>query len=338
MVRAESQDGSVRPSDDGSSQPGHDGSVESIASVAEGPVDPGVDAYVLALQISAGRITAAVVDRSGFVRHSRHRRTPPGTEAAVTAAISLARSVADKAPGDVEAVGVAIEADVDVANGIVRHSGQLGWHNVHLAGAIGAEIAVPVVVDQSVRAAAMAEGANGAAAGAANWLYLQIDDEIHAAAIVNASLLRGATSTAGEVGHLPIYPFGVVCRCGQRGCTEAYGSASAVRRRYTEVTRRTASVAQISARFGRDPLADEVWRQACEALGIALAMYTLIQDPQVVVLAGEMTTAGSVLISAVDEGLRERLAWREPPRLVIASAPTPVLHGAALLARATLQP
>ena len=67
-------------------------------------------------------------------------------------------------------------------------------------------------------------------------------------------------------------------------------------------------------------------------------MYTLIQDPQVIVLAGELTSAGSVLISAVGEGLRERLAWREPPRLVIARAPTAVLHGAALLAWAALEP
>ena len=294
------------------------------------------DGAVLAIEIGAGRLTAAVVDRGGFVRHSRHRRTPPDTEAALTEAIALATAVADKAPGGIEAVGVAIPADVDFERGIVRHSGRLGWHNVHLAAAIGAEFAVPVVVDQAVRAAALAEGASGAAAGAANWLYVQIDDEIHAAATVNGALLRGATSTAGEVGHLPIYPFGVVCRCGQRGCTEAYASASAVRRRYTELTRQTATVAEIAARFGRDPLVDEVWRQACEALGIALAMYTLIQDPQVVVLAGEMTAAGSVLISAVNEGLRQRLAWREPPRLVIARAPTAVLHGAARLAWAAL--
>ena len=297
---------------------------------------PTQDGAVLALEIGAGRLTAAVVDRGGFVHHSRHRRTPPGTEAALIDAVSLASSVADKAPGGIEAVGVAVAADVDVENGIVRHSGQLGWHNVHLAAAIGAEFAVPIVVDQAVRAAALAEGSTGTAAGAANWLYLQIDDEIHAAATVNGVLLRGATSNAGEVGHLPIYPFGLVCRCGQRGCTEGYASAAAVRRRYTELTRVTATVAEIAAKFGRDPLADEVWRQACSALGVALAMYTLIQDPQLVVLAGEMTTAGSVLLSAVDEGLRERLAWREPPRLVIARAPTPVVHGAARLAWAAL--
>lgn len=323
------QDPSALPIEDGAVAPiGHG----AVAPVEDGAVAPIEDGAVLAIEIGAGRLTAAVVDRNGFVRHSRHRRTPPGTEAALTEAISLATSVADKASGGVEAVGVAIEADVDFKQGIVRHSGDLGWHNVHLAAAIGAEFARPVVVDQAVRAAALAEGANGAAAGSTNWLYVDLDDHIHAAATVNGELLRGATSTAGEVGHLPIYPFGVVCRCGQRGCTEAYASASAVRRRYTELTRRTASVAEIAAGFGRDPLADEIWRQACEALGIALAMYTLIQDPQVVVLAGEMTTAGNVLISAVDEGLRERLTWREPPRLVIARHPSAVLNGAALLA------
>jgi glucokinase len=64
----------------------------------------------------------------------------------------------------------------------------------------------------------------------------------------------------------------------------------------------------------------------------------LVQDPQLVVLAGELTRAGGILLSAVGEELRTRLAWREPPRLVIATARTPGLYGAALLAWNALDP
>ena len=149
-------------------------------------------------------------------------------------------------------------------------------------------------------------------------------------------LQRGTTSGAGEVGHLPVYPFGLVCTCGQRGCVQAYASVAVIRRRYRELSRREASVAQIAARFGRDPLADEVWRTACDAIGLALAMYTLIQDPQVIVLSGVLTDGGSSLLSAVGETLRDRLSWREPPRLALARADQPVVKGAALLAWSAL--
>jgi glucokinase len=298
----------------------------------------GRDETVLAIEVGATRLTAAVVGRDGGVRHSRHRRTPDGTEAAVEAVVSLAATVAGQATDPVLAVGVAVPAAVDVDQGIVRHSGELGWHNVYLAGAIRAELDVEVFIDHEVRAGALAEGHSGAGRGVADWLYLRIDDEIHAAAIVNGRLQRGATSAAGEVGHLPIYPFGLVCRCGQRGCVEQYASVDAVRRRQAKLSGSDLTVTEIAERFGRDPLVDEVWGQACAALGVALAMYTLVQDPQLVVLAGELTQAGGVLLSSVGAELRTRLAWREPPRLVIATARTPGLHGAAILAWNALAP
>lgn len=290
------------------------------------------DDVVLAIEVDAVRMTAALVTRTGFVRHSRHRATAPDTETALTELTELCRSVAAQVDTEVCGVGVAVPADVDTRTGVVRHSGELGWHNLPIGAVLGGALGRPVRLDRAVRAAALAEGRFGAAAGAQDWLYVRIDDEIHGAATVAGALQHGATGAAGEIGHLPIYPFGMVCRCGQRGCPEPYASAVAVRHRYRELSGRNASIAEIAGRLGADPLVDEVWHQACAALGLALASYTLVQDPEVIVLGGAMAAAGRVLVSAVGEQLRERLAWRQAPRLVMATAPTPVLHGAALLA------
>ena len=56
-----------------------------------------------------------------------------------------------------------------------------------------------------------------------------------------------------------------------------------------------------------------------------------------IVLGGEVAVAGGILLSAVGAELRGRLAWRQAPRLRIATATTPVLRGAALLARSALE-
>ncbi len=290
------------------------------------------DETVLALEVGAARMTAAVVDRAGFVRLSRHRATPTGTETALSELTQLATSVRAQADTEVVGIGVAVPADVDSESGIVRHSGELGWHNVPLGDAFRRALGLSVLVDRSVRAAALAEGRFGAAAGVPDWLYVSIDDEIQAAATVSGVPQRGATGGAGEIGHFPIYPFGLVCRCGQRGCATPYVGAAAIRRRYRELTDRDASIAEIAARVGRDPMVDEIWHQACAALGLALATYTLIQDPELIVLSGDLTAAGGALLSGAGAQLRDRLAWRQPPRLVLGTAATPVLRGAALLA------
>lgn len=291
---------------------------------------------VLAVEVGALRMTAAVVDRSGFVRHSRHRATPADVETALGDLTELTTSVLALSRTRLDAVGVAVPADVDARAGIVRHSGELGWHNVPVAPILHRALGRPVVLDRAVRAAALAEGRFGSAAGAQDWLYVLLDDEIHAAATVCGSMQHGATGAAGEVGHLPIYPFGLMCRCGQRGCAEPYVGVAAIRRRYRDLARHDASIAQLATRFGRDPLVDEVWQQAFDALALTLATYTLVQDPELVVLGGELAGAGGVLVTAVGEALRDRLAWRQAPRLVIATAAAPVLRGAALLAWSAL--
>jgi glucokinase len=297
---------------------------------------PPTEETVLAVEVGAVRMTAAVVDRSGFVRLSRHHATSSDTKIALTELTELTTSVLAQAHTDVVAVGVAVPADVDPKSGVVRHSGEIGWHNVPVGEALHRALGRPVLIDRAVRAAARAEGQFGAAAGLSDWLHVVIDDDIQAAATVGGSMQRGATGSAGEIGHIPIYPFGLVCRCGQRGCAVPYASAAAVRQRYRELARHDASIAQIAARFGHDPLVDEVWHQACAALGLALTTYTLVQDPEAIVLGGELATAGGVLLSAVEAELRDRLVWRQPPRLRIATATRPVLCGAALLAWSAL--
>ena len=103
-----------------------------------------------------------------------------------------------------------------------------------------------------------------------------------------------------------------MCACGQRGCLETYASGAAIARRYR--ARRGAapglSAQHIAAARGTDPWADQVWRDATTALGIALASATMLLDPELIVLGGGLATAGDVLLDPVREELAARLTWR----------------------------
>jgi glucokinase len=82
-----------------------------------------------------------------------------------------------------------------------------------------------------------------------------------------------------------------------------------------------------------DPVAAAVWDEAVDALGTALAAYTMVLDPALVVIGGGLAEAGEALLGPLRARLAARLAWREPPRVVrgaLGSSAGPL--GAAVLA------
>ncbi|MEV4891520.1 ROK family protein, partial [Nonomuraea sp. NPDC055795] len=122
----------------------------------------------------------------------------------------------------------------------------------------------------------------------------------------------------GEIGHIPVFPDGEQCACGQFGCLETYASAASVGRRYSQ----RAGLSGVKAEevvASDDPLAVEVWDEAVEALSLALATYTLLLDPSMIVLGGGLAEAGPALFDPVRTRLVKRLAFRDAPPLVPAA-------------------
>jgi glucokinase len=144
----------------------------------------------------------------------------------------------------------------------------------------------------------------------------------------------GSAGGAGELGHIPVYPDGDRCACGQIGCLETYASAASIGRRYTARTGTVVSGSDdVVARLGDDPAADAVWAEAIEALALALATTTLLIDPGVIVLGGGLARAGDTLLRPLSARLTARLAWRPPPPIELSVLGTDAgWRGAALLA------
>jgi glucokinase len=232
---------------------------------------------------------------------------------------------------DAAAVGVVVPGSV--SDGVARYSANLGWRDVPLAALIEQDVHVPVVVEHDVRAAGFAERELGLARGVDDSLVVVIGTGIAGVIVSGGSPVRGAISLAGEVGHVPVYPDGDVCACGQQGCLETYASAAAIGRRYRARTGRPATAADVAAGLGQDPAADAVWAEATTALAIAMTTCTMLLDPGVIVLAGGLAAAGAALCDPVAAGLAGRLTWRPaPPVAVSPLAGRAGLHGAALLA------
>jgi glucokinase len=264
------------------------------------------------VDVGGTSVKAAVLDDRGATlrRHDAPTPVDEGPDAVVAA---VRQAVRDLAGPDIQAVGVVVPGVVEVGAGVARYSANLGWRDVPLGALLADDVGVPIAIEHDVRAAGHAERILGRARGVADCLVVVLGTGIAGVVVSGGQHVRGATDLAGEIGHVPVYPDGEPCACGQRGCTETYASAAAIARRYFDRTGRRLTAEQIGAARSTDPAAAGVWDDAATALGLALAGYTMLLDPSLVVLAGGLSAAGPALRDPVRVALAARLAWRPAP-------------------------
>lgn len=179
---------------------------------------------LLGTHIHGELTTVTAYDLSGDVLHSAEEwhgdRTPGGivqTAADLTAGVIKQVGV-DHPDGVVVGVGVSVGGVVDVETGRVVESPHLGWHDVDL-GSPFESLRVPVLIDSSVRAAAVRQLWDPTDPVGDNTLTVMVAGEVGSAIVIDRALHRGPGSLAGEIAHLPVRSGpGTPCPCGQIDC------------------------------------------------------------------------------------------------------------------------
>ncbi len=214
------------------------------------------------------------------------------------------------------AVGVVTPGLVDEVSGIVRYASNFKWRDMPLRARIEDAIRIPVIVAHDVGAAGLAESMFGVSRNAGSSAFIALGTGIAAYLTSGGTAIRGATSSAGELGHIPVYPGGELCACGQRGCLEVYASGAGIARRYATRTQEAGpTAADVANRAGTDPQAAVVWGEAIDALSAAIATLTLVLDPQVVVIGGGVAGAGKTLLEPLRRTVESHLGWRSAPAI-----------------------
>lgn len=213
-------------------------------------------------------------------------------------------------------VGVVTPGIVNEATGVVEYATNLKWKNVALRAALEERLEIPVRIGHDVRAAGLAESRLGVAQGLDDFIMVPLGTGIAAAVMTGGVMVTGSGAAAGEFGHMPVYPHGEQCACGQLGCLETYASAASIARRYEHRAGGQLSAEEIIARLSDDEHAAAVWNEAVEALAFGLASLVVMLDPALVVLGGGLSNAGPALTEPVHAKLTELLTWREAPPVV----------------------
>ncbi|MBM4434675.1 MAG: ROK family protein, partial [Chloroflexi bacterium] len=135
---------------------------------------------------------------------------------------------------DVTAVGLAAPGPLDHHRGIVHVAPNiLGLVDVHLAEELSAALdGVPVFLDRDTVIAAIGEGLAGAAKGERDFVYVTVSTGVGGAIVSGGRMVRGATNTAGELGHWPVALVGPRCGCGSHGCVESFAGGRNLAQQY----------------------------------------------------------------------------------------------------------
>ena len=285
---------------------------------------------VVAVDVGGTSIKSALVTTNARVLLRRRVATPvtDGPDAVVravreavadlvaTAGTTVPASPDDgpgAGPAEVVAVGLAVPGSVDAGAGVARFSVNLGWRDVPLRALVQQDTGLPTVVDHDVRAAGVAESTLGLTGGVDDSLLVVIGTGIAGVLTVGGSVVSGASGLAGEIGHLPVWPDGEQCPCGQRGCLERYASAAAISRRYSAATGTEVMAEDVVRLSSSDPVARGVWVQAVDSLALALATCTMTLDPALIVIGGGLSQAGADLLDPLRSALAQRVRWRPAP-------------------------
>jgi predicted NBD/HSP70 family sugar kinase len=208
--------------------------------------------------------------------------------------------------GRVIGVGMGLPAPIDRATGAVQSSSILpGWVGVDAAAEASSRLDMPVEVENDANLGALAELVWGAGQGRSEVAYIKLATGIGAGFISDGRLHHGVGGTAGEIGHTVLVEGGPVCRCGNRGCLETLASARAITdllstsRREETSTRR---LLELSA--GGDAAAQRLIGDAGRAVGVAVANLCNLLNPECVIVGGDLSAAGDVLLEPLRNSVR----------------------------------
>lgn len=198
--------------------------------------------------------------------------------------------------------GLCVAGLVDRARGLLRYSANLNLRDAPLVELLQAETTAPVVFANDLDAAAVGEADGGTLA------LLQVGTGIAGRLVVRGEVPPSATGLSGEVGHLRFRDNGLPCRCGRRGCAEAYGSWAGIERRHQEAGRPRPEPGSLLAEAENDDWARGVLADALDALGFAAAALVSVTDPGTVRLGGGVAAAWSeTLLASIRSALGERV-------------------------------
>ncbi|WP_306584568.1 ROK family transcriptional regulator [Gemmobacter fulvus] len=288
------------------------GLIEEVAAPRDGDQGRGRPAVALGVRSGAHLVagmklsdrehTAVIVDFSGrLIADDVISRRPgamslPELLAAMDTLLTRVCAKAGLTPRDLTAIGLGVPGFVDCEQGMVLWSSVLVERGVALSQAASARLGLPVHVDNDANLVTLAELWFGAGRALSDFAVVTIEHGVGMGFVLNHRIYRGAKGLGMELGHTKVQLDGALCRCGQRGCLEAYVADYALAREATTALNWSHKEGQSinvlleslydHAKAG-NTAARSIFRRAGRYLAVGLSNVVNLFDPSLIILSGE---------------------------------------------------
>jgi len=280
-------------------------------------LDPAA-AAVIAIELSLNSLSAALINYAGDVMLTEHRKPQTlrlSRAGLIEAAVELSRRLVTHAAASgirVRRIAFAVQGITDSRSRKLLWSPIASPSDIPFADALEAELGVPVTVENDCNMIAIALRARNPERYQDNFIAILLSHGIGMGLMLNGRLFTGTASSGAEFGHMNHVPDGALCRCGRRGCVEAYAGNYAIWRGATGRGEEEAIVTDIAdsemqaiaqaARAGDGP-ERAAFRRAGEAIGFGLGSLFALIDPAPVALVGQGATAFDLIEGPMLEAL-----------------------------------
>lgn len=255
------------------------------------------------VEFNAQRIQAAGVDFSGAVQASVETAVPADAtaESVIKSILSCVARLGTKMKGSLLFAGLGVPGLVNAHSGVGLHYAFIAdWNNVPVVEMIGPKLGVPVILQNNLRAIALAERWFGRGHDLNNYIILGPRSGFGAAIVQNGQLIEGAHFTAGEVGRWP-WPLGG----DHKGATQEMHhalSAPATWRRLAGVGPRAKQPEDLRAALAAvADVTGKAWDEVCMDYARVIGCLHMILDTGVFILHGPLTVLGERFCQSISE-------------------------------------
>ncbi|MGJ4747744.1 ROK family protein [Leptospira sp. SA-E8] len=265
---------------------------------------------IIGVDIGAQSIKACLTDESGKIISQSDCKTGQEMDSKLFLS-SLEEQISELISGSkdpVKGIGLGSPGPIDKENGILISSANLPLlKNVPLVDFLKKKFNIPVYYDNDANCAALGEYWFGEGKASSNLIVLTLGTGLGGGWVFQGKLFDGYLGNSMEVGHTTIHPGGALCGCGQRGCAEAYFSASGFSSRFLEKTgSKLSDIETLFDLVSKDHKeASEILEEGIESLAQLIRNLIHLLNPEHIVLSGGIAKSYSFFGKRLENRVKE---------------------------------
>lgn len=219
----------------------------------------------------------------------------------------------------IRSIGISVPSG-NYTTGCIVNSPNMPWKGVvPLSAMLRDRLGLAVALANDSQVVTLGERAFGAGHGMKNFVVVTLGHGIGSCIFSNGKIHLGTDGHAGEIGHTCVVPDGRECGCGNKGCLEAYVAAKGINQTAMEMMAESdepslmRSLEKLTPKAifecceQGDAMAIEVFRRTGEILGVGVANYASVLDPEAIIFTGGIAHAGHWLLDSVMESFNEHV-------------------------------